>query len=115
MLRNIADVFLGTLPLTVAITLIAARPKEFLTPLPVGAGWALVLAVVLGGLFHLGINPTGYKIDPKLPQGGIGFLLTLIKGFVDQYGFFLFAKSCIIGVIIGNRLRHLGAGPAERG
>src|ERR1700712_1859633 len=73
LLRDIADVFLGTLPLTVAITLIAARPKEFLTPLPFGAAWALVLAVILGDVLHLGINPAGYGIDSRLPHGGIGF------------------------------------------
>jgi hypothetical protein len=115
LLRDIAGVFLGTLPLTVAITLIAARPKEFLTPLPFGAAWALVLAVILGDVLHLGINLTGYRIDSSPSPGGIGFLLTLIQGFVGQYGVILFAKSCVIGVIIGNRLRHLGAGPAERG
>lgn len=107
LLRDIIDVFISTLPLTVAILLITARPKEFLTPLPLGAAWALVLAVVLGDLFHLGVNPSGYRLDPNLPHSGIGFFLTLIKGFIDQYGFLVFMKSCGIGLVFGWRLRRL--------
>jgi hypothetical protein len=112
LLRDIMGIFLSTLPLTIAISLIAARPKEFLTPLPWGAGWALVLAAILGDLLHLGITTTEYKLDPNL--GGIGFLLTLTKVFVDQYDLVPVIKSCIIGVVFGSRLRHLRIKPPAK-
>jgi hypothetical protein len=113
LLRDIMGIFLSTLPLTIAISLIAARPKEFLTPLPLGAGWALVLAAILGDLLHLGVNPAGYKPDPN-SQGGIGFLLTLTKWLVDQYCLVPVIKSCIIGVVFGSRLRHLRIKPPAK-
>ena len=80
LLRDIMGIFLSTLPLTIAISLIAARPKEFLTPLPLGAGWALVLAVLLGDLFgegseRLHIVPIG-NVKAADPDGAPAFSIS---------------------------------------
>lgn len=107
LLREIMDVFFSTLPLTIAFVMIAARPRELLLPWPAGAAIVLILASVLGNLFHLGINPSGFKLDPNLPQSGIGVLWTLGVGFVGQYGLVLFLKSGVVGVVVGSRLRNL--------
>ncbi len=106
-LRDAFQVFLTTGPLTVAVAMIAAYPREMLRPYPFWASLVLVAAVFLGHLLGLGINLNNFKADPKLPENFIGTVIWLGRGFVNQYRVFGVLKSCAVGIVVGNRFRLL--------
>jgi hypothetical protein len=103
--RLILDVFVSTLPLSIAVAVIVAAHKS--GNLSIGVVVVtLLLSILVGNWFHLGLRPVDFTFSHTEPsrQGWLGFTFGMIQDYWTAYGPVMFVKSCVVGCAFGRWL-----------
>jgi hypothetical protein len=103
-LKLIWDVFVSTLPLSIAITAIVAAHKSGNLSLGV-IMVTLPLSILVGNWLHLGMGPVDFTFHTEASrQGALGFVFGMLEDYWNAYGPIPFVKSCIVGLAFGRWL-----------
>jgi hypothetical protein len=99
-LKLIVDVFISTLPLTVAITIILATLKRDKLPI-IGIPFIINGATLIGNWLHWGMRPVTLSFGTSVVGGLPGFMIGMMHDYWKAYGALPFLKSCVVGYAFG--------------